>query len=233
MLRSAGVALEGQPVHLPGLALVPVGAVVDGDPAGDGEGVVGDVDLEHQVVVGGGVHHPGEDLEAGLAAGDARDDLGVGVLRRGHPVVLVATVGRRQPVDGREEVEPAAPEVVAGDLAGGAPGLGGDPDGELHAGVDDRLDQGVAQLGGQAVADRLAARVGFDLGGVGLGRVGLRRGGSGVSRHGLAPLRRRGSARPSTARPGPRCGCAPAGGRCPRAGPRAGAGSPARRRRRG
>ena len=61
------VALEGDAVHLPRLALVPVGTGVDGDPAVDPQVVVGHVGLHRDGPVADDVVHPGEHLEPRVA----------------------------------------------------------------------------------------------------------------------------------------------------------------------
>ena len=169
-VAQAGVALEGEAEHLPALALVPVGAVVDGTQLGTVEVVAGDVGLDDDVACWSAtfttraktwkrVSPPATPVHDRRRGRPAR--------ARRHAVVLVAAVGRGQPVDGRQEVEPAHAEVVAGDLAGGAPGVGGDPHPEGVAHGDVGVDDGVAELGREAVAEGLAglvARLGRGLG---------------------------------------------------------------------
>ena len=83
--------------------------------------------------------HRGQDLDAGVAAGVARgrrrsaraSAAGTACRLLG---VLVAPVGRGQPVDGRQEVEERQAGRPGRDLRGGGPGLGGDADPEALAG---------------------------------------------------------------------------------------------------
>ena len=89
-VAQVGMTVEADPEHLVGLALVPVGAGVDGDPRVDRERVVGNVGLQRHADVAPDVGEAGEHLEPRLAAGVALLDLGA-ALR------LAAAVGSSSP----------------------------------------------------------------------------------------------------------------------------------------
>ena len=104
-----GMAVEADAEHLVALALVPVGAREDRGPGVDGERLVGDVGLDGDADVAVEVDETGEHLEAGVAAGDALADLGVGLLRLGGRVLFALAVRRRQPVEPGDETEEREP----------------------------------------------------------------------------------------------------------------------------
>ena len=151
-----GVALEDDAEHLPRLALVPVGAGVDGHPGGGRQrrGVVAQVGLEHQADALHRVVEPGQELEAGVATGVA-GELFVGRLLGGAvdlQVLLAVHVPperRGHPVDGGQEVEEAEAEAVPGVGPGRHPGGEADPGPDLATGIDVGGEQGVAQALGQ------------------------------------------------------------------------------------
>ena len=149
-VAQVGVAVEADAEHLVGLALVPGGPGVGADPRADAQVVVGHVGLQEHPQVGAGLGHRGEDLDAGVATGVAGHGgraLGHG-RREGHVDgrILVAAVGRGQPVDGGQEVEALEAGGVTRHLGRLRPGGGGDADPEPLAGLEVRLDDRVAQV---------------------------------------------------------------------------------------
>jgi hypothetical protein len=127
---------------------------------------------------------PGRATEASLAAGQAgHGGRPVGHRRReGHVDlgVLVAPVGRGQPVDGREEVEEAAVGRALGHLGDRGPRVGGDPDPESLAHADVAVDHGLAQVLGEGGQQLLAGLVAGRLGDGLLGGRAVGLGGGGV-----------------------------------------------------
>ena len=148
--------------------------------------------------------------------------------------VLVPAVRRRQPVDGREEVEEREAQRAARPRLPARQASRGDPDPQVATGYEVRLDQRVAELLGERRPARLPQLVGRGWlpastarprSGRSAARSVLRWSTGGSADDNRITL--------ASGRPGPRSGCAAGGARCPRAGPRAGAGSRARTRRRG
>ena len=172
-----GVTLEVDAVHLPRFALVPVRPREDLRPRRHRHRVVGHVGFEqHTDVAVADIDDPRQELEARVAAGHARLELPrlVQLLgQRGVDLgVLVATERRRHPIDGRQEVEPAEPELVLGELRSRLPRGGTDADPQFVVRLQMTADDRVAQLGlegrehaGPQVVGRL--RLGRD--GLGLG----------------------------------------------------------------
>ena len=134
------MTLEGDAVHLPALTLVPVGAGVHRDPTVDRQIIVGNVGLQRDAETVDDVVDPGENLEPGVAAGnallDGHVDLGGLVVTKAEIDlgVHVAAEGRRLPVDGRQEVEVLEAETGLEVGAGGGPGAAVDADPEVVAG---------------------------------------------------------------------------------------------------
>ena len=143
------MAGEGDAEHLVGLALVPVGAGVDGEPRLDGHRVVGDVGLQRHADVARDVGHPGEHLEAGLATGDALAHLGAALGRRLGRVVLAAAVRRRHPVDRRQVAEVLEAHRVER-LAGLLPRVGGDAHPQVVVGLAARSRRARRRCAGAA-----------------------------------------------------------------------------------
>ena len=90
-------------------------------------------------------------------------------------LVLAAAVGRRQPVDGRQEVEGVQPRRPAQRRV--APGLGGDPDPQVVAVDDVGADHGVAErvLERSSRPRRSSSSDAGDVGSAGSARLGLGR----------------------------------------------------------
>ena len=157
-----GVAPERDAEHLPRLPLVPVGAGVHGNP-GIGLGTVADqVRLDGHAQVADRVVDPCQQLEPGLATGQAPAHLGRGGIHGRLQVDLgvhVPAVRRWHPVDGREEVEVRHGAAVAQGAGCVHPGLGGNADADVYAGYDMGFDEAVAQRGAQRGNERVATVV--------------------------------------------------------------------------
>ena len=140
-VAQVGVAGEGDAEHLPGLALVPVGAGVErGSSVPTAPVVVGHVGLERDARPVGAWSAAGRTPGSGCRRRRSRASSASG--RASAAGTAASTVGcpscapegRRQPVDGREEVEVAcSPSRSRAASAGGGPGVGGDPDPEVAA----------------------------------------------------------------------------------------------------
>ena len=120
-MAQVGVAVEHDAVHLPALALVPVGARVHRHPRLDARVGLVDVGLEREAPVLRGRLHVREHLEPPGRAGGAERHLGGLHGRRRVAAVFVAFARRRLPVDAGDEREVVAREVLLGDLGDAAP----------------------------------------------------------------------------------------------------------------
>ena len=247
------VAVEAMPNISQRLALVPVGAGVDRHQAATCGVVVGHVGLERDARVVGCVDCTWANTWKRVSpTRRSRTVIAVGLHRRA--TVSLAALRRRarrrraasrSPAEKREEV---AARAALAHRRPRRPRVGPHADDERAArlGV---LDDGVAELGSSARAARARERIARaarrarrDRGAVGLAArrpSGRSRPRSRPSARGCTPVvSRRRSAHRASAAPARRCrcprsGCAPGAARCPRAAPRAAAGSRARRRRPG
>src|SRR3954467_9958674 len=107
------VTREGDPEHLVGLALVPVGAGVDRYPAVDHRTVVRDVGLQRDAEVLLEVGDPGEHLHARVTTRNTGTGSVVAFWRRLRRVVLAAPVGTWAPIDGGQKAEVVTADDVS------------------------------------------------------------------------------------------------------------------------
>ena len=232
-----GMAVEHEAVHLPALALVPVGARVDRHPRLHEEGVLVDVGLQRDAPVARRRLHAREHLEAAVGSGGAVGGLGRLHRRRRVAAGVVATFLRcRHPVDAGDEREEVAVERALGDLGGGAPVDAPDAH-DGHAEHVGPVDHGLAQRGLEAArpARRALASSACGSGATVFGRLRLDCGLGCVGRPAQVTQRRSAPHANAVRARGCRCprsGCAPGGARSPGSAPRAAAGSRGRRRRR-
>ncbi len=141
------MAVEHEAVHLPALALVPVGTRVDRNPRLHEEGLFVDVGLQRDAPVSRRRLHAREHLEATVGSGGAVGGLGRLHRRRRVAAGVVATFLRRgHPVDAGDEREEVAVERALRDLGGGAPVDAPDAH-DGHAEHVGPVDHGLAQRG--------------------------------------------------------------------------------------
>ena len=250
-MAQPGMAVEGEPQHLPRLTLVPLRAPVEGHDGLDAGVLLVQVGLEGDADLGRGGEQAGEDLEAGVPPGHPRPVPAIGAGRGGRglslrvPHLLGRQVHVRLPVQPGEEAEVIATQAVPAGNHGAAPGPAVHPHPDVAA-RDLVTDKSLTELRLQGLQPGLAAFV--DRGGRlgrrgGLGCRALRLRGSpgcgllpgcGVRRHVPRTVRRRRQwGHPASGTPCPPAGSAAGAGRCPPAAPRAVADSRGRRRRQG